>query len=236
MKAAIFGALSVALLAGCSQKPVETTELESNQERASYAAGMFLGMQIGNLLSANYLDEDLFLQALRDKLKGNELMLDEEAARAASDIYQEEVTQRQAEERKQEIARNEAAGRAFLEEHRNQPNVEVLPSGLQYERLTTSTNGATPGPRDAVRIHYVGALHDGTVIESSLAQGDGMLMRLGMALPGWQEALLQMREGEKWRIALPPELAFGDRGRGDEVLPQSTMIYELELLEVIDNS
>ncbi|MBZ2188522.1 FKBP-type peptidyl-prolyl cis-trans isomerase [Alcanivorax sp. JB21] len=236
MKYFILGALPFVLLAGCSHNPAETTELETNQQKASYAVGMFLGQQVGGHLTENHLDTSLFLQALRDELEGNEMLLDHEAARAASQAYQTEITQRQEEEKELEITRNAAAGQAFLEQNKQRPDIEVLPSGLQYERLTSSANGATPGARDAVRVHFFGTLHDGTVIESSLAQGDGMLVRMGMALPGWQEALTRMKEGEKWRVFLPPELAFGEHGRGDEVLPQSTMIYELELIEVIDNS
>ncbi|WP_370202618.1 FKBP-type peptidyl-prolyl cis-trans isomerase [Alloalcanivorax venustensis] len=236
MRNLTLGALSWVFLAGCSHTPVGTVELETNQQKASYAAGMLMGERMGNGLSANYLDEDLFLQALHDQLKGKELRLSEEEAAEASNAYQEEITARQEAEKEQAIARNAAEGRAFLEKNKQRPDVETLPSGLQYEVLQASSGGDSPGPGDAVRVHYSGTLLDGSFVESSLAYGEAVRVNLGVAMPGWQQALMRMKEGEKWRIFLPPDLAYGERGRGDEVPPQSTLIYELELVEVIDRS
>lgn len=236
MRSLTLGALSLVFLAGCSQTPVDTTELETNQQKASYAAGMLMGERMGNGLSANHLDEDLFLQALHDQLKGKELRLSEEEASEASSAYQEEITARQEEEKEQTIARNAAEGQAFLEKNKQRPDVETLPSGLQYEVLKTSRGGDSPAAGDAVRVHYSGTLLDGTVVEGSLAYGEAVRVNMGVAMPGWQQALMRMKEGEKWRIFLPPELAYGERGRGDEVPPQSTLIYDLELVEVIEKS
>lgn len=114
--------------------------------------------------------------------------------------------------------------------------MKTLPSGLQYEVLKESRSGATPGPKDAVRVHYAGTLLNGTFVESSLAHGEAVRVNMGVALKGWQQALMQMKEGEKWRLFVPPELAYGENGLRDKVPPQSTLIYELELVEVIDRS
>ncbi len=236
MRSLTLGALSLVFLSGCSHNPAHATELETNQQKASYAAGMFLGEQIGKTLSRNHLDEDLFLQALNDQLKGNDLLLNEEEARGASDAYKEEITQRLEEEKKQAMARNAAQGEAFLEKNKQRQGVKTLPSGLQYEVLEESSSGATPDPKDAVRVHYAGTLLDGTFVESSLAHGEAVRVNLGVALKGWQQALVRMKEGEKWRLFVPPELAYGEKGLRDKVPPQSTLIYELELVEVIDRS
>jgi len=236
MRSLTLGALSLVFLAGCSHTPAHATELETNQQKASYAAGMMLGEQLGNNLSRNDLDKDLFLQALHDQLKGNDLLLEEEEARAASEAYKEEITQRLEEEKQQVIARNGAQGDAFMEKNKQRQGVKTLPSGLQYEVLKESSSGATPGAKDAVRVHYAGTLLDGTFVESSLAHGDAVRVNMGVALRGWQKALMQMKEGEKWRLFIPPELAYGEKGLRDKVPPQSTLIYELELVEVIDRS
>lgn len=238
MRSITLGALSLVFLAGCSHTPAQAkaTELETNRQKASYAAGMFLGQKIGAHVTTYNLDGELFLQAVRDQLKGNEPLLNEEAAREASGAYQKEITRQLEEQKKQVMARNEAQGDAFMEKNKQQPGVKTLPSGLQYEVLKESSNGATPGREDAVRVHYTGTLLDGTFVESSLAHGEAVRVNMGVALKGWQEALTHMKEGEKWRLFVPPELAYGEKGLRDKVPPQSTLIYELELVEVIDRS
>ena len=238
MKSLTLGALSLVFLAGCSHNPVQAqdTKLETNQQKASYAAGLMLGEQVGKTLSRNQLDEDIFLKALTDQLKGNDPLLEAEEASAASDAYRQEITQRLEEEKQQAMARNAAQGKAFMEENKQRSGVKTLPSGLQYEVLKESSSGATPDSNDAVRVHYAGTLLDGTFVESNLAQGEAVRVNMGVALRGWQEALKQMKEGEKWRLFIPPELAYGENGLRDKVPPQSTLIYELELVEVIDRS
>jgi FKBP-type peptidyl-prolyl cis-trans isomerase FklB len=238
MRSLTLGALSLVFLAGCSHTPAQAqaTKLETNQQKASYAAGMFLGEQVGRTLSRNYLDEDLFLQALNDRLKGNELLLEEDVAREASGAYKEEITARLEDEKQQVMAQNAAQGLAFLDKNKQRADVKTLPSGLQYEVLKESSSGATPGPKDAVRVHYAGTLLDGTFVESSLAHGEAVRVNMGVALKGWQQALMQMKEGEKWRLFVPPELAYGEKGLRDKVPPQSTLIYDLQLVEVIDRS
>ena len=173
---------------------------------------------------------------MRDKLKGNELRLSEEDARTASSAYQQEVTQRLEEEKQQAIARNAAQGQAFLEKNKKRGDVKTLPSGVQYEVLEASSGGASPDANDAVRVHYAGTLLDGSFVESSLARGEAVHVNMGVALKGWQKALLNMKEGDKWRLFIPPELAYGEQGLRDKVPPQSTLIYELELVEVINRS
>ena len=235
MRKLIVGALPLAILAGCSHNP-PTTEMETNQQKASYAAGMILGDSVGPSLAKSKLNEDLVLEALRDKLEGNELRLSEEDAREASSAYQQEVMQGLEEEHKQLIARNKAQGKAFMEKNGQRPGVTTLPSGVQYEVLETSSGGASPDANDAVRVNYAGTLLDGTFVESNIAYGEAVQVNMGVALKGWQQALVHMKEGDKWRLFIPPELAYGENGLRDKVPPQSTLIYELQLVEVIDRS
>lgn len=238
MRSLTLGALSLVFFAGCSHTPVQAkvTELETNRQKASYAAGMLLGEKVSHHMTTYNLDGELFMQAVRDQLKGNKPLLNEKAAREASGAYQKEITQRLEEEKKEVMARNASQGQAFMEKNEQRQGIKTLPSGLQYEVLKESSSGATPGREDAVRVHYTGTLLDGTFVESSLARGEAVRVNMGVALKGWQEALTHMKEGEKWRLFVPPELAYGEKGLRDKVPPQSTLIYELELVEVIDRS
>ena len=106
-----------------------------------------------------------------------------------------------------------------------------LPSGLQYEVLEEG-DGATPGRRSTVVVHYRGTLIDGTEFDSSYSRGEPNRFRVNGVIPGWTEALQLMQTGDKWRLFIPADLAYGDRGAGPLIAPGSTLIFEVELLEV----
>ena len=122
-------------------------------------------------------------------------------------------------------------GAAFLEENGRREGVVTLPSGLQYEILAEG-DGATPGPTSMVTTHYHGTLIDGTVFDSSVQRGRPASFPVNGVIAGWTEALQLMQVGDKWRLFLPPELAYGDRGAGGAIGPGATLIFEVELLEV----
>ena len=122
-------------------------------------------------------------------------------------------------------------GAAFLEENGRREGVVTLPSGLQYEVLAEG-DGATPGPTSMVTTHYHGTLIDGTVFDSSVQRGRPASFPVNGVIAGWTEALQLMQVGDKWRLFLPPELAYGDRGAGGAIGPGATLIFEVELLEV----
>ena len=126
---------------------------------------------------------------------------------------------------------NRAAGEAFLAENAQRESVVTLPSGLQYEVIEEG-DGATPGHRSTVVVHYSGTLIDGTPFDSSLQRGEPARFPVNRVIPGWTEALRLMRVGDKWRLFIPADLAYGDRGVGPVIAPGSTLIFEVELLEV----
>lgn len=126
---------------------------------------------------------------------------------------------------------NRAAGEAFLEENAQREGVVTLPSGLQYEVIEEG-DGATPGRRSTVVVHYSGTLIDGTPFDSSLQRGEPARFPVNRVIPGWTEALRLMQVGDKWRLFIPADLAYGDRGVGPVIAPGSTLIFEVELLEV----
>lgn len=126
---------------------------------------------------------------------------------------------------------NRAAGAAFLAENAQREGVVTLPSGLQYEVIEEG-DGATPGRRSTVVVHYSGTLIDGTPFDSSLQRGEPARFPVNRVIPGWTEALRLMQVGDKWRLFVPADLAYGDRGVGPVIAPGSTLIFEVELLEV----
>lgn len=122
-------------------------------------------------------------------------------------------------------------GAAFLAQNGQREGVVTLPSGLQYEILAEG-DGATPGPTSTVTTHYHGTLIDGTVFDSSVRRGRPASFPVNGVIAGWTEALQLMQVGDKWRLFLPPELAYGDRGAGGAIGPGATLVFEVELLEV----
>ena len=131
----------------------------------------------------------------------------------------------------QKAADNLKAGQEFLEANKAKPGVQVLPSGLQYEVITEGT-GEKPKATNKVTCHYHGTLIDGTVFDSSVKRGQPATFPLNMVIKGWTEALQLMPVGSKWRLFLPPSLAYGDRQTGAHIGPQSTLIFEVELLGI----
>jgi FKBP-type peptidyl-prolyl cis-trans isomerase FklB len=126
---------------------------------------------------------------------------------------------------------NLKAGQDFLEANKQKPGVVALPSGLQYEVLTEG-NGIKPLARNKVTCHYHGTLIDGTVFDSSVKRGQPATFPLNMVIKGWTEGLQLMPVGSKWRFFIPPQLAYGDRQTGAHIGPNSTLIFDVELLDV----
>ena len=127
---------------------------------------------------------------------------------------------------------NEEAGKSYLEENGKRAEVVTTPSGLQYEVLEEG-NGAQPSAGDQVKVHYTGRLIDGTVFDSSVERGEPATFGVTQVIPGWVEALQLMKAGSKWRLHIPSNLAYGPQGAGGIIGPNSTLIFDVELLEVI---
>ena len=126
---------------------------------------------------------------------------------------------------------NRAEGEAFLAQNAEREGVVSLPSGLQYEVIEEG-DGATPGRRSTVVVHYRGTLINGTEFDSSYARGEPTSFRVNQVITGWTEALRRMRVGDRWKLFIPADLAYGDKGVGPLIAPGSTLIFEVELLEV----
>jgi FKBP-type peptidyl-prolyl cis-trans isomerase FklB len=196
-------------------------------ERYSYA----MGVRLGQLLKAQgivALDSEAFAAAIDDVLSGHPLRLSDTEMQAAIRDQQGML----AEQRVQRADANLRAGREFLAANAGRAEVVVLPSGLQYEVLQTGS-GARPTTEDTVRVHYHGTLLDGSVFDSSVERGEPAEFALGAVIPGFREALSNMRVGDQWRVYVPSPLAYGERGAGGDIGPNETLIFELQLLDIL---
>lgn len=152
----------------------------------------------------------------------------------AKEIIREYFTALQAKQQEAAMAAakvNEEAGKNYLEENGKRAEVVTTPSGLQYEVLEEGT-GAQPKSGDTVKVHYTGRLIDGTVFDSSVERGEPATFGVTQVIPGWVEALQLMKAGSKWRLHIPSNLAYGPNGAGGAIGPNSTLIFDVELLEV----
>ena len=193
-------------------------------DKFSYAIGLGIGQ---NLLSmgAKGIEVDDFAQAIKDILEGNKTAITHAEARDIVNKYFAEL------EEKMNAASIEQ-GKAFLEENKKRPNVVTLPSGLQYEVITEGT-GKKAQATDQVKCHYEGTLIDGTLFDSSIKRGQPAVFGVNQVIPGWVEALQLMPEGSKWKLFIPSELAYGAQGAGEMIPPHSTLVFEVELIEVL---
>jgi len=172
------------------------------------------------------VDEEAFIRGVRDRFAGRERAVSMEASRAALAAVAEQQRVAVAAQGEQNLA----AGKAFLADNAKREGVTQLPSGLQYEVLVEG-EGNKPGPTDMVTTHYHGTLIDGTVFDSSYERGEPATFPLNGVIKGWTEALQLMPVGSKWRLYIPPDLAYGASERGP-IPPNSTLIFDVELLGI----
>ena len=190
----------------------------------SYAIGLGIAQNLRSM-GASDISVDDFAQALRDLFEGRPLAMTHREA--------QQIAQRRFRELQAQAARvAQETGRRFLEENAKRPGVTTLPSGLQYEVLTQGT-GRRAKATDRVKCHYQGMLTDGTVFDSSISRGEPAVFGVGQVIRGWVEALQLMPEGSKWKLFIPHQLAYGAQGAGDSIPPYSTLIFEVELLQVL---
>jgi FKBP-type peptidyl-prolyl cis-trans isomerase FklB len=193
-------------------------------EEVSYA----LGLSIGNSLISNgvrELNHEAFAKGVVDFVEGGELRMSMEKAQAViTDFFQQLQASAGAESEKE--------GRAFLDENGKRLEVVTLESGLQYE-VVVGGNGARPTASDTVKVHYHGTLIDGSVFDSSVRRGEPAQFGVTQVISGWVEALQLMTVGSKWKLFIPSHLAYGDQGAGQMIGPNTTLIFEVELLEII---
>jgi FKBP-type peptidyl-prolyl cis-trans isomerase FklB len=207
----------------------EKLELKDQKDKESYS----LGYQFGQTLKAQGMDInlDVYVTGIRDALGGKGPLMSEEEIRAILTEVQKRVMATRQRGLKEKGEKNLAESRAFLEENKKKEGVKTLPSGLQYKVLVEGS-GKTPKATDTVTVHYRGTLINGAEFDSSYKKGQPATLEVKGVIRGWGEALQLMKEGSKWQLFIPPELAYGERGVGSQVPPNSTLIFEMELISV----
>lgn len=201
-----------------------TIAQNQNMDSLSYSLGLMLA---SNLKSQGFdtIDANSVSTAISDFMSGAPLKVDiNDAKRIVNDYFQ---AQQQA-EHKEAID----AGKQFLADNAKRPGVVKLASGLQYEVITNGPDGPKPSANSKVTVHYTGTLLDGTVFDSSVQRGEPATFGVNQVIKGWTEALQLMKAGDKWKLYIPYDLAYGERGAGRDITPYATLIFEVELIKI----
>ncbi|RTE85710.1 MULTISPECIES: FKBP-type peptidyl-prolyl cis-trans isomerase [Gammaproteobacteria] len=240
-KAVLASAVALAIV-GCGAPSEEETStqvaLETDADRQAYALGTVIGREMKSNMSyltdaGIELNTEVMMMAIEDAMNDNQQLTDEEVDEQIQALV-EISTQRAEEQAAQESESNLVAGQEFAAENAQREGVTVTESGLQYEVITEGS-GAQPGPEDVVRVHYAGTLIDGTEFDSSYSRGEPLEFPLNRVIPGWSEGVQLMSEGAKYRFVIPSDLAYGSDARPGSPIPaNSTLVFEVELLEVVE--
>ncbi|NIM36085.1 MAG: FKBP-type peptidyl-prolyl cis-trans isomerase [Hydrotalea flava] len=201
-----------------------TLLLKTEKDSASYA----LGISVGQSLEAQNLSNintELFLKGLKEITEKKKVQLTDAQVMNIITAYAAKMHELRTQA-------NIAAGKKFLEANGKRPGVVTLPDGLEYEVLKAGTDTIKPTLADKVTCHYHGTLIDGTVFDSSVDRGEPVTFPLNGVIKGWQEALQLMTIGSKWKIYLPSDLAYGNKGAGEKIGPGATLVFTVELLGV----
>ena len=206
-------------------------ELDLNDERIKRSYSV--GYQVGGDFSRQGMEinPEVLIKGIQDALSGTEPEMSEQEMRQTLVDLNKKVLALQKEKEMAFAERNSAEGKAFLDENGKKDSIKILSSGLQYEVIKGGT-GAPPKATDTVTVHYRGTLIDGTEFDSSYSRNQPATFALNRVIKGWTEGLQLMKPGAKFLFFIPPDLAYGERGAGGTIGPNSTLIFEVELLSV----
>jgi FKBP-type peptidyl-prolyl cis-trans isomerase FklB len=229
MKYIIIAAFIIGL-AGCKGTPGVKSSLNNDKDKTSYALGLNLGKRLKT--DSVEVNPELIFQGLRDALvdSSKKLLSDSEVKQVLATLDQGIAMKRMV-AGSAVSEKNKKEGGDFLEQNKKRSGVTTLPSGLQYEVITEG-KGKMPKADQTVQTNYRGMLIDGTEFDSSTKHGGPATFRVNQVIAGWTEALQRMRVGSKWKLYIPPQLAYGDRGAGGVIGPNATLVFEIELLSI----
>ncbi len=219
------------VLSGCGRKTLQKADLETVQDLYSYSVGYEVGRNLQQQEARFNLDA--LYQGIEDVLMENQPLLDQTERQQAMAAFQVQLQERFADERAAQGEVNRAEGEVFLVENKTHEGVVTLPSGLQY-LIMREGNGPKPKPTDRVSVHYIGSFLDGTEFDNSYTGGNPTIFAVNRVISGWTEALQLMSVGSKWKLWLPPELGYGAAGRGTQISPNATLVFEVELLSILE--
>jgi FKBP-type peptidyl-prolyl cis-trans isomerase FklB len=205
------------------------TTLKTQKEKISY----IIGTDIGKNLKKQSIDvnPELLFKGIKDAFAGDKFLLTDQEIQEVMGAFQQEMIAKQSEKMSKLAAVNKKEGEAFLDANKKKDSVITLPSGLQYKVVVEGT-GKTPTVNDTVTTHYRGTLIDGTEFDNSYKRGEPATFPVNGVVAGWTEALQHMKAGSKWKLYIPSNLAYGDRGAGQLIGPGATLIFDIELISV----
>lgn len=206
----------------------EKVELKDENDKVSYSVGYQVGGDFKR--QGVELNPEILVKGIQDAITESEPILSQKEMRTILVDLKKSITAAQQKERKEKAQKNLADGKAFLSENGKKEGVKILSSGLQYRVIKEGT-GVKPKATDTVTVHYRGTLINGTEFDSSYKRGEPATFRADRVIPGWKEALQLMKEGAKWQLFIPSDLAYGERG-GGPIEPNSTLIFDVELISI----
>lgn len=209
--------------------PAQGNKPAALEDRASY----IIGLNLGQSLKAQEVPvkADLIIKGLQDGLGGATPLLTPEEIQAAMQEFQQQLMSQQQAKRQAASDKNMKESQAYLDQNKAKAGVKTTASGLQYE-VVQEGSGESPKPTDKVTVHYRGTLPDGTVFDSSYDRNEPATFPVNGVIPGWVEALQLMKPGSKYRLVIPPALAYAERGAGNDIGPNQVLIFDVELLSV----
>jgi len=207
----------------------EDSVLKTEKDKISY----IIGVDIGKKLKTQPLElnPDFITMGLKDSLTDGKLLMTEQEMKESMTALQKDMAEKQMALVKEAGEKNKIEGEAFIAENMKKEGVVTTPSGLQYKVIKEGT-GKTPKLTDTVTVHYLGVLVDGTEFDSSYRRGQPATFGVDGVISGWTEALQLMKEGAKWQLFIPSNLAYGERNTGGKIGPNSTLIFEVELISI----
>jgi FKBP-type peptidyl-prolyl cis-trans isomerase FklB len=225
-KSPIFFAAVLLASTGFSQ---QGTQLKDEKDKVSYS----IGLDIGNTFKKQKMDvnTDVMMAGLKDALSGAKPLLTEDQVKETMAAFSKSMVEKQTAAAKEAATKNAAAGETFLAANKAKEGVKTTPSGLQYKVLQEGS-GASPKETDTVVTQYRGTLIDGTEFDSSYKRNEPTTFPVNRVIKGWTEALLMMKPGAKYQLFIPAALAYGERGAGQDIGPNETLIFEIELVSV----
>jgi FKBP-type peptidyl-prolyl cis-trans isomerase FkpA len=209
---------------------VMAQQLTTEKDKVSYMVGMQIGGSLAQIQEE--IDLKVVFSAIEGALAGKDPLLTPEQAMEVQRTFAERLQGKRAAEMQEMAVKNKAAGEAFMAKNKSAAGVQTTASGLQYQVVTNGT-GPRPAATDTVRVHYVGTLLDGTKFDSSVDRGEPAQFALNAVIPGWTEALQLMPVGSKYKLWIPSELAYGDRGTPGTIGPNATLVFDVEMLEIV---
>ena len=210
---------------GCQSEVEATSDQTLDQSSDVTSASYLIGYQQMRMMldqTGDAINLDAFALGTADAISGKDSQVAADREETVLNALSAAIS-----------ANKSALGNQYRADNAARPEVTTLASGLQYEVIKTGS-GPKPGPTDTVSTHYRGTLIDGTVFDSSVDRGVPAEFRVNGVIAGWTEALQLMAVGSKWRLVIPPELAYGERGAGGTIPPQATLVFEVELLKIVD--